>query len=287
MGRDENVIIFENTHLLCKENKKLSEAIAASNSAQKLILEKDQISEADKNRYEEQAKVVISKKRSYEAASAYKDMKVAVHNFASASNPGGGVVRGSTAQEECLCRCSTLYFNLDVKEMWDGFYNPHRAAHDPIHNDDIIYTPDVVVFKTDTANPQVMPENEWYKVDVITCAAPNLKPNPTNYFNPGDGNKQAKLNDNELLALHEKRLRRILEVAANNGAEVVILGAFGCGAFQNKPEVVALAAKNVVKDYLHTFKVIEYAVYCGPRDDRNFKVFDRTLKLFAQRTTSL
>ena len=70
-------------------------------------------------------------------------------------------------------------------------------------------------------------------------------------------------------------------MAADNGAEVVILGTFGCGAFQNKPEIVALAAKNVVKDYLHTFKVIEYAVYCGPRDDRNFKVFDRTLKLFA------
>lgn len=282
MGREENVIIFENTQKLCKENQKLSDAIKASNVEQKLILEKDLIPEVDKNRYEEQAAVVISKKRSYEAASAYKGMKVAVHNFASASNPGGGVVRGSSAQEECLCRCSTLYFNLDVKDMWDGFYNPHRAAHDPIHNDDIIYTPGVIVFKTDTANPQVMPENDWYKVDVITCAAPNLKPNPTNYFNPGDGNKQATLKDNELLALHEKRLRRILDVAVSNGAEVVILGAFGCGAFQNKPEVVALSAKNVIKDYLHAFKIIEYAVYCSPRDDRNYKVFDRTLKLFTQ-----
>ncbi len=282
MGREENVIIFEDTQKLCKENQKLSDAIKASNAEQKLILEKDSIPEADKNRYEEQATVVISKKRSYAAASAYKDMKVAVHNFASASNPGGGVVRGSTAQEECLCRCSTLYFNLDVKDMWDGFYTPHRAARDPIHNDDIIYTPGVVVFKTDTANPQVMPDNEWYKVDVITCAAPNLKPNPTNFFNPGDGNKQATLKDTELLALHEKRLRRILDVAITNAAEAVILGAFGCGAFQNKPEVVALAAKNVIKDYLHAFKVIEYAIYCSPRDDRNFKVFDRTLKPFTQ-----
>ena len=71
-------------------------------------------------------------------------------------------------------------------------------------------------------------------------------------------------------------------MAVNNGAEVVILGAFGCGAFQNKPEVVALAAKNVIKEYLHAFMVIEYAVYCSPRDDRNYKVFDRTLKLFIQ-----
>ena len=277
MGRDENILVFEDTAKLCKENEVLAEAIRTSNSEQKLILEADSVPDADKNKYESSAKVVISKKRSYEAAKEYNDMRVAVHNFASASNPGGGVIRGSSAQEECLCRCSTLYFDLDVKELWDGFYNPHRAAADPIHNDDLIYTPDVVVFKTDTANPKLIPENEWYKVDVITCAAPNLKANPTNYFNPGDGNKQVVVKDNELLAIHEKRLRRILEVAVNNGAEAVVLGAFGCGAFKNKPEVVAQAAKNVIKDYLHAFKVIEYAVYCSPRDDWNYKVFERVL----------
>ncbi len=88
-------------------------------------------------------------KKSYEAAAAYKGQKVCVHNFASASNPGGGVERGASAQEECLCRCSGLYFCLTAQEMWDGFYKPHRNAGDPIHNDDIIYTPNVTVFKTD------------------------------------------------------------------------------------------------------------------------------------------
>jgi len=96
-------------------------------------------------------------------------------------------------------------------------------------------------------------------------------------YNPGDGNKQVVVKDNELLAIHEKRLRRILEVAVNNGAEAVVLGAFGCGAFKNKPEVVAQAAKNVIKDYLQAFKVIEYAVYCSPRDDWNYKVLERVL----------
>ena len=30
--------------------------------------------------------------------------------------------------------------------------------------------------------------------------------------------------------------------------------------------------------YLYAFKNIEFAVYCSPRDDRNFKVFKRVLK---------
>lgn len=205
-------------------------------------------------------------------------MKTVVHNFASASNPGGGVVRGASAQEECLCRCSGLYFNLNVQQMWDDFYGPHRLAHNPIHNDDIIYTPSVTVFKSDTANPALLPEEEWYDVDVITCAAPNLRENPSNGYNQGDGSVSIRLSDKELLEIHEKRLRRILDVAVAQGDEVIILGAFGCGAFKNKPDIVALAAENVIKDYLKAFKVIEFAVYCSPRDDTNYKTFQRVIK---------
>lgn len=278
MGRDENVAIFKDTERLLNSNERLKASVQFSTNNQRLILETDDVIVAGLDKYIEDAKVVVSKKRTYEAASAYRGMKTAVHNFASASNPGGGVVRGANAQEECLCRCSGLYFNLNTPPMWDGFYRPHRATHNPIHNDDIIYTPEVTVFKTDTASPRLMEENDWYNVDVITCAAPNLRDNPGNIYNQGDGNKKAKVGDQELLAIHEKRLRRILDVAVMEGDEVVILGAFGCGVFMNNPDVVALAAKNVVKEYLKVFKVIEFAVYCSPRDDRNYKTFDRIFK---------
>ena len=156
-------------------------------------------------------------------------------------------------------------------------YYPHRNAKNPINNADIIYTPDATVFKTDTSRPKLMDEKDWYDVDVITCAAPNLRKRPSNQFNQDNGDRSVKVSDKELLEIHKKRLTRILDVAALNGAEVVILGAFGCGAFQNKPEVVARAAKEVIADYLHTFKTIEFAVYCSPRDDTNFKVFKRVM----------
>ncbi len=53
------------------------------------------------------------------------------------------------------------------KAMWERFYAPHRAARNPLHNDDIIYTPGVVVIKDDDYNLL----SEPFVVDVITCAA--------------------------------------------------------------------------------------------------------------------
>ena len=278
MSRDLNIAIFKDTEHLVRSNDFIKESVKNSIDRQKLILEKDELIVPSLNQFENDAKVVVSKKRTYEAAEEYKGQKVGVLNFASASNPGGGVDRGASAQEECLCRCSGLYFCLNTQEMWDGFYGPHRRAHNPIHNDDIIYTPGVTVFKTDTANPVLMKKEDWYEVDVITCAAPNLRANPSNLYNNGDGKVMAKVTDKELLAIHEKRLRRILDVAVSEGVEVIILGAFGCGAFSNNPEVVALAAKNVIKEYRKAFDTIEFAVYCSPKDDRNYKTFDRVLK---------
>ena len=277
MGRDENIAVFKDAEKLCRENARLKESIIKSVAQQKLVVESDIIPVTSKNIYAEPAQIVVSKKRSFEAASQYKGKKICVHNFASASNPGGGVTRGANAQEECLCRCSSLYFCLNIREMWDGFYKPHRNSHNPIHNDDIIYTPDVTVFKTDTANPKLMDEKDWYEVNVITCAAPNLREHPSNAYNSGDGDRAIEITDKELLALHEKRLRRILDVAVMEGNEAVILGAFGCGAFSNNPEVVARAAKNVISDYRHAFKVIEFAVYCSPWDEQNYRVFNRIL----------
>ena len=227
---------------------------------------------------------VVSGKRSFEAAKGYDGKKVAVLNFAN-NHSIGGAPFSAGAQEESLCRCSTLLPCLQA--MREAFYERHIKLYeagklDHMGNDDIIYTPDVTVFKTDTDRPELMPEEDWYDVDVITCAAPNLRQKPSNTYNSGDGQKPVRISDRDLQALHEKRLRRILDVAVMEGVDCIILGAFGCGAFMNSPRCVATAAARVVPEYLFAFRNIEFAVYCRPDDDTNYRVFRSMLGRFVK-----
>ena len=82
MGRDENVAIFQDTEKMCRENDRLRESIRLAFENQKLILEGDAVPSIENYKNAEVAKIVVSKKRTVEAASAYKGMRVAVHNFA-------------------------------------------------------------------------------------------------------------------------------------------------------------------------------------------------------------
>mgnify|MGYP000201654300 FL=1 len=271
--RTKNVDIFKDSVDCMNGNSRLQQAIKKSVNKQKLYLEAEKIDVPDRKGLS--CKTIVSTKRSFEAASVYARVgkKVAVLNFASSTNPGGGVTHGSSAQEECLCRCSTLYPCLNIDMMWNKFYKPHRKAGNPLYNDDCLYTPEVIVFKSDISFPERMTEKDWYQVDVITCAAPNLRDMPSNLMNPFAGNAPADIEDDGLYELHLQRLERVFRVAAVNGAEVLILGAFGCGAFCNPPAVVARAFKAVQEKYASYFETIEYAVFCGGHETKNYDTF--------------
>ena len=77
--------------------------------------------------------------------------------------------------------------------------------------------------------------------------------------------------------LQMQRLERVFQAAASNGAEVLILGAFGCGAFCNPPRIVARAFRSVQEKYASYFETIEYAVFCGKNDTLNYDTFNQAL----------
>lgn len=278
--RAKNAEIFKDTEYMYRTNEKLKEAVKNSISSQKMILANDVVDFETVN--DRKCQVVVSGKRTLEASESYakQGKKVCVLNFASATNPGGGVVHGSSAQEEAICRCSTLYPCLNTKEMWNKFYGPHREADNPLYNDDCIFTPAVKVFKGDTNFPEVLPEDEWWDVDVITCAAPNLRRIPSNRMNPNAGSKQADITYKGLKALHTNRIQRIFELVIASNADVLILGAFGCGAFCNPPELVAEVFAEFTKKYRSCFDVIEYAVFHTERETANYVAFKEAMGRF-------
>lgn len=268
--RSRRKAIFEDSMRLCREHALLRESLIASYQNQVLypqgyFLEKPALGYSKGK----DAEIVVSGKRTFEAAEAYakSGKKVAVLNFASFTSPGGGVVNGARAQEECLCRVSTLYPCLSDQKFLDAYYIKHVSKikigkMDGCYNDDSIYTPGVVVFKSDEEWPELLPEEAWYQVDVITSAAPNL-----HHIEPG------KLDEKKLYEIHYHRVCHILEIAKEQKEDVVILGAFGCGAFLNPPGIVAEAMKAATSAYIRNFETIEFAVYTSSRDLQNYSVF--------------
>ena len=267
----ENLKVFNDTLKQINSDKMLNESIQKSVMDSKVYIERyNRLKKPENAQDIGPAVVKVTKNSSFNAARCYSG-NIAVLNFASATNPGGGVTKGSNAQEECLCRCSTLYSILSDSRFALPFYEDHKQNGNALHNDDIIYTPNVYIIKSDNYSNLYRP----FKVNVITCAAPNLRETPANAYNHERGERPT-ISDNELLQLHEKRARAIFNAALENGNETIILGAFGCGAFRNDPEIVAQAYKNILPEYINNFKNIEFAVFCG-RDSLNYDVFKRVL----------
>lgn len=263
--RQQNFESMTETIEMCKKNPTINAYVRNEKKNQSLIIgePKESLIKSEPNPDQE---IIISNKRTFEAAKPYalnKDLKVAVLNFANAHTPGGAPFYAG-AQEEVLCRCSTLY--PCILEFQQEFYQKHIDDYkagiiDWRGTDDIIYTPDVYVFKDDTKDEA--PLDDPFFVDVITCAAPEF------FYN--------KATEAELQTIYDKRARHIIAAAERNRVDVLILGAFGCGAFCNPPNLVAKAFKKAIQNT--SFKKIEFAIFSRREsDDGNIAAFRKVFE---------
>ena len=275
--REERVKIFEDTMDWINTDKDLSDSVNNAKNHTEIFYEDDYPEFNQKNICDTQ--ITVTRHRSFEAAIKLHKTditsKIAVLNFANAFHAGGGVTTGSSAQEESLCRTSTLYPLIYRKYLRDTFYKHHFERNNPKATDSLIYTEGVIICKTDEDLPQRMKKEDWVKVDVITCAAPDLRKKSN--MHASIINNGTYMNDAELFGCHVKRAVHILSCAAAKGADTLVLGAFGCGAFQNNPETVAKAYKTVLEIFPNVFRRIEFAIYCPPQDVTNYQVFKKIL----------
>lgn len=158
----------------------------------------------------------------------HKRPRIAVLNMASPLRPGGGFLTGAGAQEESICRRTTLYPSLR-----EEFYRLPEVGG--------LYTADALVFKLDdgTDPMKLDSKKEWFSVDVVTASMlrhPDVE---------GEGDERRYTSDADREAVLE-RMRAVMRMLKSKDVGQVVLGAWGCGAHGNPVGEVATAWRRVL-----------------------------------------
>lgn len=168
---------------------------------------------------------------------------IAVLNFASAKNPGGGFINGAMAQEESLAASSCLYKTQTAHE---DYYKSNRACNTMMYTNHAIYSPDVVFFRDGSFRLLETPVT----ASVLTLPAVNM------------GQVILKREDVTLAKqVMRKRMKLSLAVFASQKCRHLILGAYGCGVFRNDPEEIAVWWHKLLEEsFPGAFETVVFAV---------------------------
>ena len=184
----------------------------------------------------------------------YKDSnrKICVLNFASFKTPGGKFLQGSSAQEESLCRESTLY---NVLEKHSDIYYARQTNKDwnNLYKNEAIYSPDINFIRQ-------IKTLDFCKCDVLTCAAPN-KYAAIRYDKASNADNHKAL---------YSRIKFILDIMQENGVNVPILGAYGCGVFGQDEIEVASIFKDLLESGDYSFDKVDFAII----DEKTYSLFN-------------
>ena len=131
--------------------------------------------------------------------------------------PRGGYLKGSEAQEEDLCRL--------LPQLYPSLERARKADLYPLHPQHVILTRDVVLARQPGTWDLVAPMGACH---VMTATM------PTDSWRRRKGRPGSP----EWRRSVKNRMRAIFNTAVNHWAKHLVLGAFGCGAYGNPPELV-------------------------------------------------
>lgn len=191
----------------------------------------------------------------------------AILNMASGSNPGGGVLRGSGAQEENIFRRSNLYQSMYQFADYAQMYGIEKSKYQyPLDfHFGGIYTPDAFFFRgLETDGYPLL--DKPYCLSVISVPAINIH--------------NHDFSEEEYTMTMKDKIRTILRIGLIHGHDALILSAFGCGAFGNDPYVVATLFSEIFREpeFSNSFRRIEFAIIDDHNSKGNYSSFRKTIQ---------
>lgn len=186
---------------------------------------------------------------------------MAVLDFASFTNPGGGYIQGYLGQEATLCADSYLYNVLDKQRKWYG-ENRRRNINCELYRNRALVVP-AVRFDRNHVHAYA---------DVIVAAAPNAK----------RARQEYRVGDDALLDALRDRIRFVLAICDELGREKLVLGAWGCDNNGFDAEAVAELFRMELASGDFKVKQVFFAVP-STRWDEDFAKFEHVLANFPER----
>ena len=135
---------------------------------------------------------------------------------------GGGGRNGARAQEEDLCRKSSLLLSLESKEARE-YYDYNKSLNTYMGSDALMIAPYVEIIKDE--NGDLL--DDTVVVSVLTCAAPMIS------------HGKEGMSESEYEDMVYNRIMGMLKCSAYLGYRHLVLGAWGCGAFGNDAHVIS------------------------------------------------
>jgi uncharacterized protein (TIGR02452 family) len=173
-------------------------------------------------------------------------------NLGNAYGAGGGAIYGQIAQEEDICRRTTLLQSLS------DYQSDKDVPERYIPKCCVLYTPDVYIIKDKYYN-----DIDYFKCNVITASA--VRYNTVHNYSS---------KDEEIMY---NTINCILQTAYIQKNRSIILGALGCGAFKNNPYQCSYLFKKCINNFNGMFDNIVFAVL-SYGNNQNYKIFKSILE---------
>jgi len=196
--------------------------------------------------------------RIYEPRDEYRN--VFVLNLANNYYPGGGWEKGDSAQEEAIFRRTNSCMVLLLKSHYPiDSENTHTSEG----SGRVLYSPEITII-SDKRNhfEKIDSFNKTNKFSMVSSAA--IKLDNQRNFTPIE------------YEITKKRIESVFRVAIDKKHKILILGAYGCGAFNNDPNIIYEIFYDNIKKYGGYFEEIYFAILklkAGGKDAKNYTIF--------------